>query len=281
MGHDGEHVRAFYDRHPISPEQILASVQRQRGHLDDLVPADLWEFDQDHYGGLAVVDVLAHRVHAGPGLRVMDLCSGLGGPARYLAHHYGCSLTCVEINARRAAGSLELTRRVGLTGQVRVLRADAQCLPLAAGCVDAVISQEALLHVPDKTRALAECARVLAPGGRIAFTDWVVLEDLDPADRSLMWEGIAAQTTQTPAGYHRILERAGLVLTAEDDLTGAWGDILAQRLQMFRRLRQEAAVAGNPQGDEAFYVAYVRLVQLVQERRLGGARFCARKPLQP
>lgn len=281
MGNPAAHVAAFYDRHPISPEQILASLQARRGNLDALAPEELWDFDQDHYGGLPMVDELAGRVGAAPGRRLVDLCAGLGGPARYLAHRYGCSVVCVEINARRAAGAADLTRRVGLDGRVAVVRGDAQCLPLADASADGVVSQEALLHVPDKAATLRECARVLAPGASLAFTDWTVLEPLAAADLALLWEGIAAQTVQSVADYRGLLAAAGLELVAVDDLTGAWGTILSERLQMFRRLSAEAARAGNPRGDEAFQVAYVRLVDLVCARRLGGTRFHARKPLPP
>ena len=191
------HVIAFYNRHPISRDQILASVRERRGNIDALQPEDLYPHDQDHYGGLEAVDALAQRIGARPGLDVVDLCAGLGGPARYLAAHYGVNVVCVELNAKRAAGARELTHRVGLTRRVRVVRGDAQRIPLKNDCVDAVISQEALLHVPDKGTAIHEAHRVLSPGGLLAFTDWALPAPLPLADLEVMWQGIAAQTVQT------------------------------------------------------------------------------------
>ena len=78
----------FYERHPISEAQVLEALRRQ-GKVGALAPPDLYEWDQDHYGGLAAVDALARRADIGWGSLVLDVCAGLGGPARFLAHRYG------------------------------------------------------------------------------------------------------------------------------------------------------------------------------------------------
>ena len=186
------HVLAFYSRHPISRDQILAQISARRGHLDGLAPEDLFAYDQDHYGGLPVVDALAECALIGSGSQVADFCAGLAGPARYLAYKYGAIVTCIELNPHRAPGAADLTRRVGLAQRVRIVRADVMHVPLAAQSMDAVISQEALLHVPDKRAALSEAWRVLKPGGRLAFTDWAEHRSLGAADSESMWRGIAA-----------------------------------------------------------------------------------------
>lgn len=272
-----DHVLAFYSRHPISHEQILAGAQSRRGHLDALKPEDLFPFDQDHYGGLSVVDALAQRAQIAAGSNVADFCAGLAGPARYLAHKYGAILTCVELNPRRAPGAADLTRRVGLAQRVRVVRGDVMRVPLATGCMDAVISQEALLHVPDKRAALAEAFRVLRPGGMLSFTDWAEHQPLAAADAESMWRGIAAQTVQSFSGYESMLRDLGFRDVSSEDLTSEWGGILEERFRMYRALREETMQIGTPSGDEDFYRSYARLVALVQARTLGGGRFTARK----
>jgi sarcosine/dimethylglycine N-methyltransferase len=277
MLESSSHVIAFYNRHPISRDQILASVRERRGNIDTLQPKDLYPHDQDHYGGLEAVDALAACIGARPGLEVVDLCAGLGGPARYLAAHYGANVVCVELNATRAAGAHDLTHRVGLTRRVRVIRGDAQRIPLKSDCVGAVISQEALLHVPDKAAAIEEAHRILVPGGLLAFTDWALPAPLTQADSEVMWQGIAAQTVQTYEGYRALICGAGFQLRSEEDLTAPWGVILAERFRMFNELRDVTARAGNPQGDDAFYSAYARFVTLVQTRQLGGVRMVAQK----
>ena len=152
-------------------------------------------------------------------------------------------------------------------------------VPLPDASMNAVVSQEAFLHVPDKGRALAEAFRVLKPGGRLAFTDWTPDAPLAAADADLLWRGMAAQTLQSVTGYRALLERAAFRIVSVDDLTRDWGVILAERLAMYQQLRREAEAAGTPPGHDAFHESYVRFVALVQEGALGGARFTAEKPL--
>jgi sarcosine/dimethylglycine N-methyltransferase len=274
---DNHHVLAFYSRHPISRDQILAQLTARRGHLDGLAPEDLFAYDQDHYGGLSVVDALADRARIDSGSQVADFCAGLAGPARYLAHKYGATVTCIELNPHRAPGAADLTRRVGLAQRVRIVRGDVMLVPLAAQTMDAVISQEALLHVPDKRAALSEAYRVLKHGGRLAFTDWAEHRRLEVADSDAMWRGIAAQSVQSFVSYPKMLREIGFRNVAVEDLTADWGRILEERFAMYCKLRKETARLGTPTGDEEFYRSYARLVALVQEGTLGGGRFTAEK----
>src|SRR5499426_3211972 len=164
-------VREYYDGHPISEARVLSAVGGQ-GRAGAPTADDLFEFDQDHYGGLAAVDALARRADVGAASRVLDLCAGLGGPARFLASRRGSSVVALELHAGRAEGAARLNRLVKQT-RVTVVRADAASLPFSAAAFDACLSQEALLHIADKPSVLGECRRVLVRGGRLAFTDWI------------------------------------------------------------------------------------------------------------
>jgi cyclopropane fatty-acyl-phospholipid synthase-like methyltransferase len=267
----------FYQRHPISAEIIVARLKAARGHLDNVSPEELFPHDQDHYGGLAANDALAALAGIGPGSRVADFCAGLAGPARYLAHRYGADVTGIELTPARVKGAAELTDLVGLQDKVRVLEGDVMQVPLPDGSVDAVVSQEAFLHVPDKTRVLAEAFRILKPGGRLAFTDWIAHRPLSAADAELMWQGMAVTDLYDPRSYAALIERAGFTVTSVEDLTADWADILKQRLAMYRKLRAETQQAGTASGHDAFYESYVRFVELVGAAALGGGRFAAVK----
>src|SRR5262249_10565189 len=268
-----ERIRQYYDEHPISEARVLSALG---GHGRAGAPTadDLFEFDQDHYGGLAAVDALARRARGGAASRVLGVCAGLGGPARFPASRRGSSVVALELHAGRAAGAARLNRLVKQT-RVTVVRADAAALPFSAGAFDACLSQEALLHIADKPAVLRECHRVLVRGGRLAFTDWIAFPRLADRERQRLWEWMAAPTLQTPQSYSPFLGRAGIAAVEAEDLAGEWRAIVRRRLELHRALRpQQEARFGR-----RHYVEHDQLhaffAGLIEAGKLGGGRFTA------
>lgn len=266
------HLLAFYARHPISARHIIDKVKAARGHLDGVAPQDLWPHDQDHYGGLTANERLAQRAGLKPGLKVADFCAGLGGPARWYAVTFGVDVTGMDITPERVKGAGELTKLVGLSDRVRVVEGSVTEVPLNDASMDAVLSQEAFLHVPDKRAVLSEAYRVLKPGGRLAFSDWVAPEPLEPDVAEDMWRGIAARSLQSADGYVAWMRELGFTDVLVEDLTPEWAVVLAERQKMYVALMDEARRAGAPAGDTAFAESYVRFVGHVKAGRLGGVR---------
>jgi len=265
----------FYSRHPISEGQIVDALRRQGKDLERLQPEDLYELDQDHYGGLEAVEALARRARIDAASRVLDVCAGLCGPARFIARRWGARVTGIDLNPERAAGARRLTARVGLARLVRMVRGDAQSLPFEAQAFTAVVSQEGLLHIPNKGRVLAECGRVLLSGGRIAFSDWIAMPRLGDRERRRLEEWMAAVTLQSRDGYKALLKKAGFGAIDAEDLSAEWIGILRRRLEMYRGLRADTvARLGQARYDE-YDQLYAFFVGLVEARKLGGARFSA------
>ena len=271
MGPTG--VVDFYDRHPISETQVIEALQRRGVDLGRLAPEDLFDWDQDHYGGLAAVDVLTRRAGVVPGARVLDVCAGLGGPARFIAHQRGARVIGIDLTRSRCAGGRRLSRMVGLDGRVWLVNGDAQAMPFSSGSFAAAVSQEGLLHVPDKAAVLRECARVLVPGGRLAFTDWVATPRLGDDERHRLADWMAAVSLQTIDSYRALLGRAGFVEVEGEDLSAEWGAILPERLRMYRAMRDETIARFGHAGYDEYRQLYAFFVGLVAAGKLGGARF--------
>jgi sarcosine/dimethylglycine N-methyltransferase len=266
-------VRAYYDDHPISEAGVLAALAGH-GLVGPPTADDLFEYDQDHYGGLAAVDTLARRAGLVARSRVLDLCAGLGGPARFVASRRGSTVVALELHPGRATAAARLNRLVKQTG-VSVVRADATTLPFAGHTFDACLSQEALLHIADKPAVLAECHRVLVPAGRIAFSDWIVFPSLGDRERERLWEWMAATSLQTLDGYRALLGRAGFRAIEVEDLSAEWRTIVRKRLELHRALRPEREARLG----RRHYVEHDQLqtyfVQLIEAGKLGGGRFTA------
>jgi sarcosine/dimethylglycine N-methyltransferase len=270
-----EPVVGFYDHHPMSEWQILQSLAKQDKRPPDLVPEDLFEFDQDHYGGLKAVRALAERADIGRESVVLDLCSGLGGPARFLASRYGCQVTGVDITRSRVDGAQRLTEYVGLADRVRFLEADATRLPLPDSAFTACISQEAFVHIADKSALFAGCLRVLRRGGILAFTDWSAAEGLSEGERRRLRTDFAADGLVTTNDYCRALESTGFSDVSHEDLSREWVPILQGRLDMYRDLREETTARFGEEHYNRYDRNYAFFVRLVETGKLGGVRLRA------
>ncbi len=255
---------------------MLNAVARRRGgDLQRLTADDLFDFDQDHYGGLGAVDTLATRAGITAETRVLDVCAGLAGPARFLASRRGCRVMGLELNAGRALGARRLTARVGLSSLVHIVRGDATRLPFASATFDACVSQEALLHIADKLAVLAECRRVLGPGGRLAFTDWITHPALSDGERDRLESWMAATTLQSLRSYRDVLGHAGFHAVEAEDLSAEWRPLLRRRLEMYRALRADTVARFGHEHYEAYAQLYAFFVALVEAGKLGGGRFTA------
>jgi len=270
-------VVAFYDAHPINEEQILHSLQARGISLQGLTEDTLKEFDQDHFGGTAVNDILAQAAGLNPTHHVLDVCSGMGGPARYFAHYYGCRVTGLDFTYTRFVGAQRLTELVGLQQRVDFRHGNALDMPFPDSSFDVVVGQEAWCHVPDKPRLIAECARVLKPGGMLAFTDILRRDELGTEEMARLQREMTFPTLETLDGYRDLLTAQACTLQRRDDLSEEWARILLARLAMYRSLEQETVQKFGAAHFSRWDDTYAFFVGLYGEGKLGGGRFVARK----
>src|SRR5690349_23544113 len=158
-------VVAYYDAHPINEDQILQALAAKGIAREGLTEAVLKDLDQDHFGGIEANDILIEKAGIARSHRVLDVCSGMGGPARYLADRIGCSVVGLDFTETRYRAAQRLTTMVKLEHLVSFEYGNALDMPFADASFDVVIGQEAWCHVPEKPRLIAECTRVLKHGG--------------------------------------------------------------------------------------------------------------------
>ena len=278
----GEHSRVetvihFYETHPINEQQIRHDLARDGVPLEGLTEAVLQRYDQDHFGGLEAVDRLADLAGIGSGMHVLDVCSGMGGPARYLAFHRGCRVTGLDITASRHAGAVRLTELVKLDRMVDFRLGDALEMPFADASFDVVIGQEAFCHVPDKPRLIAECARVARPGGVIAFTDILKCRTLAPEAGERMQREMTFHDLETLEGYGRLLAKNDCIVLECDDLGAWWTEILVQRLAMYRGLKSTTVAKFGEAHFKQWDDTYAFFVGLFARGQLSGGRLVARR----
>jgi sarcosine/dimethylglycine N-methyltransferase len=270
-------VTRFYDNHSINEDQILRGVRQSGVDLAKVTQDDLSPRDQDHYGGIRANAVLARMACVIRSDHVLDVCSGVGGPARWLAHKIGCQVTGLELTERRCQAATRLTALARLRGKVEFRCGDALNMPFADSSFDVVVSQEAFVHVPDKPRLIRECARVVRSGGRIAFTDVVRRGALDDEELARLRDEMAYPSMETIGGYRKLLQESCCDEIQVEDVSREWARILVGRLAMYRA-RHLATVANF--GDaraERWDRTYSFLVGLYETGQLGGVRMIANR----
>ena len=152
-------------------EKILAGLRAAGKDPDALTLDDLTPVDQFHLGGKPATLQLIEHAGFRPGMHVLDVGGGLGGPARTLASEVGCTVTVVDLSEEFCRIGAMLTARTGLSGAVTFQHGSALDLPFADGSFDAAWTQHATMNIADKERLYEEIHRVLRPGGRLAMHD--------------------------------------------------------------------------------------------------------------
>ena len=138
-----------------------------------LTPQQLAALDQFHTRGLAATAELAKLAGITADMSVLDVGSGVGGPARFLAATYGCRVTGVDLSEPFVDAARYLTERTGQSGQVSFQTASALELPFDDGRFDVVLLQHVAMNISDRARLYREIRRVLKSGGRFATFDVV------------------------------------------------------------------------------------------------------------
>ncbi len=271
-------VNVFYNTHPISESQVLDKLAQTGADTSILTVELLQHHDQDHFGGLAATDALARHAKINQSTHVLDLCCGLGGPARYLAYHHGCRVTGVDMNTDRLAGAVRLTERTKLQDRVLFHHANALQTGLADETFDVIVSQEAFCHIPDKKTLIAECVRLLKPGGRIVYTDILARNSMTNEIRSRLENEMVFSELSTLEQYCHLLEEKSCQVVEVEDLSDDWAQILIDRLAMYRSLKEQTVSSFGLEHFQKWDLTYSFFVDLYRSGELGGGRFVAHKP---
>ncbi len=202
-------VQDHYNRKDLG-QQIEQALLQAGKSLDRLTVEDLAPIDQYHSGGLGTTKALAAKGDFHAGLRVLDVGSGLGGPARYLAAKFGCHVTGIDLSPVHCEVSEQLSHWVGLSQLTTFRQGSALELPFADASFDRVWTQNVQMNIRDKGRLYGEIARVLVPGGKLAFSD-ILQGPGGPAIYPVVWAMDASISfLVAPEELKTILTRLGL-----------------------------------------------------------------------
>ena len=212
------------------------------------------------------------------GKRLLDVACGAGGPALRIAANSGCSVTGVDVHQQALNTARSLAAERGLAGRAEFRVVDAtQPLPFPDAHFDAITCIDAINHLADRPGILAEWTRVLKPGGRVLFTDPIIVTG-PLTNTEISVRTSAGFYLVVPRGYDElVLAQSGLRLLTNEDVTENMARI-AEARHAARAARSAALreIEGDgAYGDEQEFLAVTG--RLAREGRLSRFVYCAAK----
>jgi ubiquinone/menaquinone biosynthesis C-methylase UbiE len=190
-------------------ERLRTALRADGIDPDKPTLAQLAPYDQFHGRGEEATMDAAAIMPARAGDHLLDIGCGIGGPARYLAHRFGCRVSGIDLTPEFCDVATALTKLLGMQDQVDARQGDALKMPFADATFDGAYSMNVSMNIADKAGFYREIHRVLKPGG------WLMLSEIaqgpgEPPTYPTPWaaresESFLATPAQTRAG----LEAAG------------------------------------------------------------------------
>jgi SAM-dependent methyltransferase len=170
MGAGGKIARHYTRGNLLA--RLQAALVEDGANPDRPTLVALAPYDHFHGRGLEATEGLAEQLEVAPNDHLLDIGSGIGGPARYFADRFGCCVTGIDLTAEFCDVARHLTRLLGLDGQVAFEQGDALAMPFADASFDGAYAMNVSMNIADKEAFYREVYRVLRPGA------WLVLSEI-------------------------------------------------------------------------------------------------------
>lgn len=225
-------------------ERILAAFEAAGKRREGLTAEDLSSVDEFHVGGREATEAVAAQMKLRPEMKLLDIGSGIGGPARYFAGKQQCLVTGIDLTEEFVRAAQSLSEVVGLANAVNFQQGSALQMPFSAGSFDGAYIFHVGMNIENKAKLFAEVKRVLRAGGIFAIFD-IMRTGEGELEFPVPWAGQAEHSfLASPAEYRDDLLMAGFAILGER----ARREFAIEFLQRMRRRAEEpgAKLPGLP-----------------------------------
>ena len=242
-----------------------------------LLVEDLTKFDQLHYHGTDAIDIFIEKLEINEKTKILDVGSGMGGPARYIANQTGAEITAIELQSDQNNLAKDLTKKCGLSNKVNHICGDILDYDFKNQTFDAVISWLTLYHIANHEILLKKLFDLLNPNGFFYAEDITSRINLSNADHKEIKKEIYGIHLPYFDKYISNLEQNGFKLIFSEDMSSSWTDFTKERIKKYNSEKERNIKVHGKEVYESLNSFYNFVGQYFSYGKLGGIRVIAKK----
>jgi len=243
----------------------------------NLLVEDLTKFDQLHYHGTDAIDIFIEKLEINEKTKILDVGSGIGGPARYLAYKTGAEITAIELQSDQNNLAKDLTKKCGLSNKVNHICGDILDYDFKNQTFDSVVSWLTLYHIANHEILLKKLFDLLNPNGFFYTEDITSRINLSNADRKEIKKEIYGIHLPYFDKYISNLEQNGFKLIFSEDMSSSWTDFTKERIKKYNSEKERNIRVHGKEVYESLNSFYNFVGQYFSNGKLGGIRVIAKK----
>ena len=242
-----------------------------------LLVEDLTKFDQLHYHGTDAIDIFIEKLEINEKTKILDVGSGMGGPARYIANKTGAEITAIELQSDQNNLAKDLTKKCGLSNKVNHICGDILDYDFKNQTFDAVVSWLTLYHIANHEILLKKLFDLLNPNGFFYTEDITSRINLSDADRKEIKKEIYGIHLPYFDNYISNLEQNGFKLIFSEDMSSSWTDFTKERIKKYNSEKERNIRVHGKEVYDSLNSFYNFVGQYFSNGKLGGIRVIAKK----
>jgi SAM-dependent methyltransferase len=259
----------LYGTYKHFTQQVLEAIRKETFGVD--FGQNSWTTVDEYDRFISWLDITSNQ-------HVLEVASGSGGPAIYLATKTGCLLTGIDANASGIETATALARAASQSDKVNFILADAnRRLPFEDNTFDGLLCVDAMNHLPDRLTVLKEWNRVLRPGKRAVFTDPVVISGPVTNDELALRSSIGVFLFVPTGLNEHLIAHAGFKLVEQQDVTDNAALIGGRWREARQKYKDDLLQIESEEQFENLQRFFDTVHKLTSERRLSRIVYVAQK----
>jgi len=242
-----------------------------------LLVEDLTKFDQLHYHGTDAIDIFIEKLEINEKTKILDVGSGIGGPARYIANKTGAEITAIELQSDQNNVAKDLTKKCGLSNKVNHICGNILDYDFKDQPFDAVVSWLTLYHIANHGILLKKIFDLLNPNGFFYTEDITSRINLSDADLKEIKKEIYGIHLPYFDKYISNLEQNGFKLIFSEDMSSSWTDFTKERIKKYNSEKERNIRVHGKEVYDSLNSFYNFVGQYFSNGKLGGIRVIAKK----